>query len=95
MPLQPTDGIQPQTCPSSGPAGPPSVYALRAAYGGCAPTRACGRSPSGEALGNPPHLRLLLLVVLVLLLVRLVLLCWVRFVVFWVLSLVRLVELFV
>ena len=74
---------------------PPSVYALRAAYGGCAPTRACGRSPSGEALGNPPHLRLLLLVVLVLLLVRLVLLCWVRFVVFWLLSLVRLVELFV
>ena len=75
-----------------------SVSALRAAYGGCAPTRACGRSPSGEALGNPPHLRLLLLVVLVLLvllLVRLVLLCWVRFVVFWVLSLVRLVELFV
>ena len=48
--------------------------------------------PKGEALGNPPHLRLLLLVVLV---VRLVLLCWVRFVVFWVLSLVRLVELFV
>ena len=72
-----------------------SVSALRAAYGGCAPTRACGRSPSGEALGNPPHLRLLLLVVLVLLVVRLVLLCWVRFVVFWVLSLVRLVELFV
>ena len=72
-----------------------SVSALRAAYGGCAPTRACGRSPSGEALGNPPHLRLLLLVVLVLLLVRLALLCWVRFVVFWVLSLVRLVELFV
>ena len=26
-----------------------SVYALRAAFGGCAPTRACGRSPSGEA----------------------------------------------
>ena len=58
---------------------------------------ACGRQlpPKGEALGNPPHLRLLLLVVLVLLLVRLVLLCWVRLVVFWVLSLVRLVELFV
>ena len=51
--------------------------------------------PKGEVLGNPPHLRLLLLVVLVLLVVRLVLLCWVRFVVFWVLSLVRLVELFV
>ena len=51
--------------------------------------------PKGEALGCLPHLRLLLLVVLVLLLVRLVLLCWVRFVVFWVLSLVRLVELFV
>ena len=28
-----------------------SVYALRAAFGGCAPTRACGRSPSGEGLG--------------------------------------------
>ena len=26
-----------------------SVYALRAAFGGCAPTRACGRSPSGKA----------------------------------------------
>ena len=26
-----------------------SVSALRAAYGGCAPTRACGRSPKGEA----------------------------------------------
>ena len=26
-----------------------SVSALRAAYGGCAPTRACGRSPAGEA----------------------------------------------
>ena len=26
-----------------------SVYALRAAFGGCAPTRACGRSPKGEA----------------------------------------------
>ena len=25
-----------------------SVYALRAAFGGCAPTRACGRSPTGE-----------------------------------------------
>ena len=69
-----------------------SVSALRAAYGGCVPTRACGRSPKGEALGCLPHLRLLLLVLLV---VRLVLLCWVRFVVFWVLSLVRLVELFV
>ena len=36
-----------------------SVYALRAAFGGCAPTRACGRSPSGEAappgLFVPPH----------------------------------------
>ena len=33
-----------------------SVYALRAAFGGCAPTRACGRSPSGEAFrtgGSP------------------------------------------
>ena len=38
------------------------------------------------------HLQFLLLVVLVL---RLVVFCWVRFVVFWVLSLVRLVELFV
>ena len=27
-----------------------SVYELRAAYGGCAPTRACGRSPAGEAI---------------------------------------------
>ena len=27
---------------------PPSVSALRAAYGGCAPTRACGRSPKGK-----------------------------------------------
>ena len=27
-----------------------SVYALRAAFGGCAPTRACGRSPSGKPL---------------------------------------------
>ena len=27
-----------------------SVYALRAAFGGCAPTRACGRSPSGEGI---------------------------------------------
>ena len=27
---------------------PPSVYALKAAFGGCAPTRACERSPSGE-----------------------------------------------
>ena len=26
-----------------------SVSALRAAFGGCAPTRACGRSPSGKA----------------------------------------------
>ena len=26
-----------------------SVYALRAAFGGCAPTRACGRQPLGEA----------------------------------------------
>ena len=34
--------------PSSGPAGPPSVFALRAACGGCASTRACGRSPEGE-----------------------------------------------
>ena len=39
-----------------------------------------------------PHLQFLLLVVLVL---RLVVFCWVRFVVFWVLSLVRLVELLV
>ena len=38
------------------------------------------------------HLQFLLLVVLVL---RLVVFCWVRFVVFWVLSLVRLVELLV
>ena len=29
-----------------------SVSALRAAFGGCAPTRACGRSPSGEAIRN-------------------------------------------
>ena len=29
-------------------AGPPFSYALRAAFGGCAPTRACGRSPKGE-----------------------------------------------
>ena len=41
----------PHTRPPYGPAGPPSVYALRAAYGGCAPTRACGRSPSEEGLG--------------------------------------------
>ena len=27
---------------------PPSVSALRVAYGGCAPTCACGRSPKGE-----------------------------------------------
>ena len=51
-----------QTSPSSAACGrqlPPkgkplelaaaSVYALRAAFGGCAPTRACGRSPSGKA----------------------------------------------
>ena len=44
-----------QGCPSSGPAGPPSVYAPRAAYGGCATTRACGRSPQGEGLGNVPE----------------------------------------
>ena len=31
------------------PCRPPSVYALRTAYGGCAPTRACGRSPSGKS----------------------------------------------
>ena len=31
-----------------------SVYALRAAFGGCAPTRACGRSPSGEAIYRFP-----------------------------------------
>ena len=36
-----------------------SVYALRAAFGGCAPTRACGRSPEGEAffLASCPKLR--------------------------------------
>ena len=34
--------------PSSGPAGQSSVFALRAACGGCASTRACGRSPKGE-----------------------------------------------
>ena len=34
--------------PPSGPAGPPSVFALRAACGGCASTCACGRSPEGE-----------------------------------------------
>ena len=36
-----------------------SVYALRAAFGGCAPTRACGRSPSGEAqrVEKPPSAR--------------------------------------
>ena len=28
------------------------VYALRAAFGGCAPTRACGRSPKGEGEQN-------------------------------------------
>ena len=33
--------------PRAGPR-PPSVYAPRAAYSGCAPTRACGRSPAGE-----------------------------------------------
>ena len=33
--------------PRAGPR-PPSVSALRAAYGSCAPTRACGRSPKGE-----------------------------------------------
>ena len=36
-----------------------SVFAPRAACGGCTPTRACGRSPSGEAappgLFVPPH----------------------------------------
>ena len=40
----------------------------------------------------PPHLQFLLSVVLV---VRVVVLCWVRFVVFWVVSVVRLVVRFV
>ena len=58
-----------QTSPSSAACGrqlPPkgkplelaaaSVYALRAAFGGCAPTRACGRSPSWEAYKRKiPH----------------------------------------
>ena len=35
-----------------------SVFAPRAACGGCTPTRACGRSPSGEAA--PPGLFILL-----------------------------------
>ena len=48
MPLYPINGKPWQTRPSSGPAGPPSVFALRAACGGCASTRACGRSPKGE-----------------------------------------------
>ena len=34
-----------------------SVSALRAASGGCAPTRACGRSPSGEAFVGAGHAR--------------------------------------
>ena len=50
FPRQPINGQRRHTRPSSGPAGPPSVYALRAAFGGCAPTRACGRSPSGGRL---------------------------------------------
>ena len=62
----------------------------------CYATPQCEHRPLQSQVGcGLHHLRLLLLVVLVLLLVRLVLLCWVRFVVFWVLSLVRLVELFV
>ena len=36
--------------PSSGPAGRPSVFALRAACGSCASTRACGCSPEGELI---------------------------------------------
>ncbi len=32
-----------------------SVSAPRAAFGGCAPTRACGRSPSGEAKKRTPN----------------------------------------
>ena len=39
-----------RSLPSSGTAAPPSVYALKAAFGGCAPTCACERSPSGKAL---------------------------------------------
>ena len=41
-----------QCCPSSAAAAALSVYALRAAFGGCATTRACGRSPLGEGFGR-------------------------------------------
>ena len=50
MPMQPVYRAIAANLPLIRPFGPPSVYALRAAFGGCAPTRACGRSPSGEGL---------------------------------------------
>ena len=43
-----------RSLPSSGAAAPPSVYALKAAFGGCAPTRACERRPLGEG-GPAPY----------------------------------------
>ena len=50
MPMQPVYRAIAANLPLIRPFGPPSVYALRAAFGGCAPTRACGRSPSGEGI---------------------------------------------
>ena len=45
-------------CPHQSPAATASVYALRAAFGGCAPTRACGRSPRRSLfLASCPKLR--------------------------------------
>ena len=55
----PLTGDHRNAAPNQALRGRLSVYALRAAFGGCAPTRACGRSPEGEAffLASCPKLR--------------------------------------
>ncbi len=42
------NGRAARSLPSSGAAAPPSVYALKAAFGGCAPTRGLRAQPLGE-----------------------------------------------
>jgi len=49
LPMQPVYRAIAANLPLIRPFGPPSVYALRAAFGGCAPTRTCGRSPLEKA----------------------------------------------
>ena len=45
----PQTGCVGKAAPHQSPSVTASVSAPRAAFGGCAPTRACGRSPEGEA----------------------------------------------